>query len=105
MMDTFDLKKRAYIGTTSMDAEVSLLMANQALAQEGKLCYDPFGEDLWLLFIWDRLGDRVVYAAGTGSMLLTAAAFGAMSFGSDIDGRQMRGKSEELSSNDDMGSN
>lgn len=43
-MDTFDLKKRAYIGNTSMDAEVSLLMANQALAEEGKLCYDPFGQ-------------------------------------------------------------
>lgn len=44
MMDVFDLKKRAYIGNTSMDAEVSLLMANQALAAPGKLIYDPFGE-------------------------------------------------------------
>jgi hypothetical protein len=43
MMDTFDLKKRAYIGTTSMESEVSLLMANQALASSGKLVYDPFG--------------------------------------------------------------
>lgn len=31
-------------------------------------------------------------------MLLTCSAFGAMSFGSDIDGRQFRGKSERLSS-------
>ncbi|KAK4056504.1 hypothetical protein OIO90_002351 [Microbotryomycetes sp. JL221] len=72
LVDQFDLKKRKYIGNTSMEAEVSLLMANQALAAPGKICYDPF--------------------AGTGSMLLTAAAFGAMTFGSDIDGRQMRGK-------------
>ena len=43
LMDVFSLKKRAYIGTTSMEAEVSLLMANQALAAPGKLCYDPFG--------------------------------------------------------------
>lgn len=43
MMDVFDLKKRAYIGTTSMEAEVSLLMANQALAAPGKWVYDPFG--------------------------------------------------------------
>lgn len=44
MMDVFDLKKRAYIGTTSMESEVSLLMANQAQAAPGKICYDPFGE-------------------------------------------------------------
>ena len=43
MMDVFDLKKRAYIGNTSMESEVSLLMANQALASPGKLVYDPFG--------------------------------------------------------------
>lgn len=68
----FDIKKRAYYGNTTMDAEVSLLMANQALAAPGKLIYDPF--------------------VGTGSMLYTAAYFGALVLGSDIDGRQMRGK-------------
>ncbi|GAA6052254.1 hypothetical protein JCM3770_007402 [Rhodotorula araucariae] len=76
MMDVYDLKKRAYIGTTSMEAEVSLLMANQALAAPGKYVYDPF--------------------AGTGSMLLTSAGFGAMTFGSDIDGRQLRGKKTSI---------
>ncbi|GJN89847.1 hypothetical protein Rhopal_002836-T1 [Rhodotorula paludigena] len=76
LMDVFDLKKRAYIGTTSMEAEASLLMVNQALAAPGKWVYDPF--------------------AGTGSMLLTAAAFGAMTFGSDIDGRQLRGKKTSI---------
>ncbi|KAL8286665.1 hypothetical protein RQP46_004193 [Phenoliferia psychrophenolica] len=76
MIDTFDVKKRAYIGNTTMESEVSLLMANQALASKGKLVYDPF--------------------TGTGSMLLTSSAFGAMSFGSDIDGRQMRGKKTSL---------
>lgn len=45
-MDVYDLKKRAYIGTTSMEAEVSLLMANQALAAPGKYVYDPFGGPL-----------------------------------------------------------
>ena len=48
MMDVFDLKKRAYIGTTSMESEVSLLMANQAQAAPGKVCYDPFGKYLRL---------------------------------------------------------
>ncbi|GAA5892801.1 tRNA (guanine-N2-)-methyltransferase [Sporobolomyces salmoneus] len=76
LIDYFDLKKRKYIGTTSMEAEASLLMANQAQASPGKWIYDPF--------------------AGTGSMLLTAAGFGAMTFGSDIDGRQMRGKKTNI---------
>ncbi|CAE6343194.1 unnamed protein product [Rhizoctonia solani] len=72
LIAAFDVKKRSYYGNTSMEAEVSLLMANQTLAAPGKLIYDPF--------------------VGTGSMLYTAAHFGALVFGSDIDGRQMRGK-------------
>jgi tRNA (guanine10-N2)-methyltransferase len=79
MIDKFDLKKRKYIGTTSMEAEVSLIMANQAHAGPGKLVYDPF--------------------AGTGSMLLTCSAFGSLSFGSDIDGRQIRGKGSSIRDN------
>ncbi|KAJ1304737.1 hypothetical protein OPQ81_005875 [Rhizoctonia solani] len=72
LIAAFDVKKRSYYGNTSMEAEISLLMANQTLAAPGKLIYDPF--------------------VGTGSMLYTAAHFGALVFGSDIDGRQMRGK-------------
>ncbi|KDQ57438.1 hypothetical protein JAAARDRAFT_686559 [Jaapia argillacea MUCL 33604] len=68
----FDVKKRVYYGNTSMEAEISLLMANQTMAAPGKLMYDPF--------------------VGTGSMIYTAAHFGAQLWGSDIDGRQMRGK-------------
>jgi len=55
-----------------MEAEISLIMANQALAAPGKVIYDPF--------------------MGTGSMAYPVAHFGAQMFGSDIDGRQMRGK-------------
>ncbi|GAA5894968.1 hypothetical protein JCM6882_008255 [Rhodosporidiobolus microsporus] len=76
LVDVYDLKKRAYIGTTSMEAEASLLMTNQALAGPGKWVYDPF--------------------VGTGSLLLTAAGFGALTFGSDIDGRQIRGKKTSI---------
>ncbi|KAI5839824.1 S-adenosyl-L-methionine-dependent methyltransferase [Morchella snyderi] len=70
--DTYDLKKRTYIGTTSMDAALSLITANLALSAPGKLVYDPF--------------------AGTGSFVVAAACFGALTWGSDIDGRQIRGK-------------
>ncbi|KAJ2830816.1 hypothetical protein IWW50_000037 [Coemansia erecta] len=71
LIDRFDVKKRRYLGNTTMDAELSLLMANQALARDGMLVYDPF--------------------VGTGSFLLTCAHFGACTMGSDIDGRQIRG--------------
>ncbi|EWC48391.1 hypothetical protein DRE_02160 [Drechslerella stenobrocha 248] len=70
-VDVYDLKKRNYIGTTSMDAELSLVTANMALAAPGKLAYDPF--------------------VGTGSFVVACAHFGALCFGSDIDGRMIRG--------------
>ncbi|GAW02478.1 tRNA guanosine-2 -O-methyltransferase [Lentinula edodes] len=72
LVQLFDVKKRSYFGNTSMEAEISLLMANQTLACSGKLIYDPF--------------------MGTGSMAYPVAYFGAQVMGSDIDGRQMRGK-------------
>lgn len=68
---TFDLKKRHYISTTSMDAELALLTANIALAAPGKIFFDPF--------------------MGTGGFPLASANFGAYVFGSDIDGRSIRG--------------
>ncbi|EME50414.1 hypothetical protein DOTSEDRAFT_69068 [Dothistroma septosporum NZE10] len=68
----YTLKKRKYIATTSMDAELSLITANLALAAPGKLTYDPF--------------------CGTGSFPLACAHFGANTFGSDMDGRTIRGK-------------
>lgn len=68
---TYDLKKRHYISTTSMDAELALLTANMALAAPGKLFYDPF--------------------MGAGGFPLAVAHFGAVVCGSDIDGRSIRG--------------
>jgi tRNA (guanine10-N2)-methyltransferase len=68
---TYDLKKRHYISTTSMDAELTLLTANIAQVSPGKLFYDPF--------------------MGTGGFPIACAHFGAVVFGSDIDGRTIRG--------------
>ena len=59
------LKTRKFIGNTSMDAQLSLLMANQALINTNDLVFDPF--------------------VGTGSLLVSAAKFGAYVLGSDID--------------------
>ncbi|KAG7098852.1 hypothetical protein E1B28_000755 [Marasmius oreades] len=74
LISMFDVKKRTYFGNTSMESEISLLMANQSLASPGKVIYDPF--------------------MGTGSMAYPTAYFGAHVYGSDIDGRQMRGKGD-----------
>ncbi|KAI9158837.1 tRNA (guanine(10)-N2)-methyltransferase [Paramyrothecium foliicola] len=70
----YDLKKRRYISTTSMDAELSLITANIALAAPGKLFYDPF--------------------VGTGSFPIACAHFGAIPWGSDLDGRSIRGNGD-----------
>ncbi|KAL1306786.1 hypothetical protein AAFC00_005447 [Neodothiora populina] len=71
VVQTYDLKKRKYISTTSMDSELALVTANMALAGPGKLMYDPF--------------------TGTGSFPIACAEFGTTVLGSDIDGRSIRG--------------
>ena len=71
MVRHFDLKKRRYISTTSMDSELALVTANLCLASPDKIFYDPF--------------------VGTGSFPIASAHFGAMTLGSDIDGRMLRG--------------
>lgn len=58
LLPTYQLKSRNYLGPTAMDAEIAFLMINQALVKPGKLVYDPF--------------------VGTGSILIAAAHFGAM---------------------------
>ncbi|KAI0834384.1 tRNA guanosine-2'-O-methyltransferase TRM11 [Hypoxylon sp. FL0890] len=72
LIKTYDLKKRGYISTTSMDSELALVTANIALAAPGKVFYDPF--------------------VGTGSFPIACAHFGALGLGSDIDGRSVRGE-------------
>ncbi|CAH0582872.1 unnamed protein product [Chrysodeixis includens] len=86
------LKKRHFIGNTSMDAQLSLLMANQAQVKTGDIVLDPF--------------------VGSGSLLVSAAHFGAYVWGSDIDfmmlhgrtrpsrvGQKMRAKEESVRGN------
>ncbi|KAB8276785.1 hypothetical protein BDV30DRAFT_224116 [Aspergillus minisclerotigenes] len=72
IVSKYDLKKRRYISTTSMDAELSLVTANMAHAAPGRLFYDPF--------------------VGTGSFCVAAAHFGALTCGSDIDPRSFKGR-------------
>ena len=51
-----DIKKRKFIGNTTMDPQLALLMANMAKVGPGSMVLDPF--------------------VGTGSLLLAAAEFG-----------------------------
>jgi tRNA (guanine10-N2)-methyltransferase len=72
---TYSLKKRAYLGPTSMDTELSLIMTNLAHVRPGSMVIDPF--------------------VGTGSILLVCASRGACCVGTDIDIRVLRGKGSE----------
>ncbi|TPP44105.1 hypothetical protein CGC21_9710 [Leishmania donovani] len=75
LLATYDLRKRPYIGTTSMPPEESLMMVNMSGVCRGHYVYDPF--------------------CGTGSLLIAAAHYGARTFGSDADGRAMRAGTEK----------
>lgn len=68
------LKQRKFIGNTSMDSQLSLIMANQAKIGSGSLVLDPF--------------------VGTGSLLVAAAYFGAYVFGNDLDYLTIHGKAK-----------
>ncbi|KAL1496130.1 hypothetical protein AB1Y20_014751 [Prymnesium parvum] len=72
LVGALDLKKRNYIGTTSLDAELSLVMANLARVRRGQLVYDPY--------------------CGTAGCLVAAAAFGARVLGADLFLPVLRGK-------------
>lgn len=72
VVEKYDLKKRRFIGTTSFDAELSLVTCNIAQVDAGKIVYDPF--------------------TGTGSFLVAGAYFGGVVMGTDIDAKAVRGK-------------
>ena len=65
------LRSRKLIGNTAMDPELSLIMANMGQARPGTLVLDPF--------------------VGTGSMLFTAAYFGSMVLGTDLNKTLLHG--------------
>ncbi|XP_030830415.1 tRNA (guanine(10)-N2)-methyltransferase homolog [Strongylocentrotus purpuratus] len=68
----YSVKTRHFIGNTSMDALLSLVMTNQAGVQEGDLVLDPF--------------------VGTGSLLVAAAHFGGYVAGCDINYNIIHGR-------------
>ncbi|KAF6213186.1 hypothetical protein GE061_010902 [Apolygus lucorum] len=73
LIKKLSLKSRKFIGNTSMDPQLSLIMANQALVKNGSLVYDPF--------------------VGSGSLLIGAAQFGGLVMGADLDYLMVHGMS------------
>ena len=65
------MKKRLYIGPTSLDPALALIMANLGLVDRHRIVLDPF--------------------VGTGSILVAVAHFEALCVGADIDLRVLSG--------------
>lgn len=72
LIKKLSLKTRKFIGNTSMDPQLSLIMANQAQIKKGDLVFDPF--------------------VGTGSLLIAASQFEGYTFGTDIDFLMLHGR-------------
>jgi tRNA (guanine10-N2)-methyltransferase len=67
----YSLKQRLYLGPTSLDDSLAFLLGNISSVRAGELVFDPF--------------------VGTASILVAMAHFGAVTAGSDIDPRVLRG--------------
>ncbi|KAJ9447136.1 tRNA (guanine(10)-N2)-methyltransferase-like protein [Diplonema papillatum] len=78
-LDRYSLKTRKYIGTTTMVPELCMLMCNEAGVKKNSLVWDP--------------------CCGTGSVLVSAAHYGGLPFGSDIDGRVLGTRQNGIFSN------
>lgn len=74
MINKFNLKQRKFIGNTSMDPTLSLIMANMAKIKKNDIVLDPF--------------------VGSGSVFVPAAYFGAYVMGTDIDYLMLHGKAK-----------
>lgn len=79
LLKQYSLKTRRFIGNTSMDPQLSFLMANQGQVHSGSLVFDPF--------------------VGTGSVLVSCSHFGAHVMGSDIDHTLLHGRGRSSRAN------
>ncbi|XP_015714021.2 tRNA (guanine(10)-N2)-methyltransferase homolog isoform X2 [Coturnix japonica] len=71
LIESYSIKKRHFIGNTSMDACLSFIMANHGRVKPNDIVYDPF--------------------VGTGGLLISSAHFGAYVCGTDIDYNTIHG--------------
>ena len=78
LVERSDVKKRAFISTTTMPADRALLMANLAGVQKGNVVLDPF--------------------CGSGGLLLASALLGATVVGGDVDEALLGHENQPLAS-------
>ncbi|EMP39087.1 tRNA guanosine-2'-O-methyltransferase TRM11 like protein, partial [Chelonia mydas] len=71
LIESYSVKKRHFIGNTSMDACLSFIMANHGRVKANDVVFDPF--------------------VGTGGLLISSARFGAYVCGTDIDYNTVHG--------------
>ncbi|XP_055390933.1 tRNA (guanine(10)-N2)-methyltransferase homolog isoform X9 [Bubalus kerabau] len=71
LIESYSVKKRHFIGNTSMDAGLSFIMANHGKVKKNDIVFDPF--------------------VGTGGLLIASAHFGAYVYGTDIDYNTVHG--------------
>jgi len=79
LVSRINLKERKFIGNTSMDPLLSIIMANMSGIRPYDLVFDPF--------------------VGTGSLIVACALMGAYAFGSDIDYLMLHGKTRPTRAN------
>jgi tRNA (guanine10-N2)-methyltransferase len=70
ILSKYDLRRRRYLGPTSMDSELAFLMCNMCRIRKSSFVVDPF--------------------VGTGGLLVPAAHQGAVTLGMDIDVRVIK---------------
>ena len=71
ILNKYDLKKRLYLGPTSLDHSLALIMCNLTRIRKNDFVLDPF--------------------VGTASILIGASHLGGICFGTDIDIRVLKG--------------
>lgn len=79
LIEKYDVRKRYFIGNTTMDATLSFVMANMAQCQPAHLALDPF--------------------CGTGGILLACAEFGSYVTGGEFDWRVLTAKAKPTKAN------
>ncbi|CAF4041432.1 unnamed protein product [Rotaria magnacalcarata] len=79
LIDKYDVRKRYFIGNTTMDATLSFVMANMGQCQPNHITLDPF--------------------CGTGGILLACAELGSNVVGSEFDWRVLTAKAKPTKAN------
>ncbi|KAM5283039.1 LOW QUALITY PROTEIN: tRNA (guanine(10)-N(2))-methyltransferase TRMT11 [Hipposideros larvatus] len=107
LIESYSVKKRHFIGNTSMDAGLSFIMANHGKVKENDIVFDPFVGTVYsilgLLKTHSNQMDKVLFKEAQesfsvplqlvllGGLLVAAAHFGAYVYGTDIDYNTVHG--------------